>query len=154
MITADLFCWPVPNQYVACRRRGGSLVGKRVQQRQTRGLEVPGVAGHDREAVDQRGGSNQFIERVFCVRRAQISPKPRHVGIDVQDVARKALKDGSQPTFKTPRLQRIDAMPDQFDTTAQLADGDRRQKQGYSLLLRICKKPPNTSIGWMFCVPR
>lgn len=107
------------------------------------------VARDDGEAVDQCRRCNHLVERVLRTRRAQVTLNLRHVGTDIQDVAREIRQDGSQPTLKAPRLQRVTAMADQLDTATQLVDGDDRQEQRLCCCPGICKKPSNICIGPM-----
>jgi DNA-binding NarL/FixJ family response regulator len=59
---------------------------KRVEQPDANGLEVRHVAGDDGQVVDQRNGRDLFVQLMFGVRNAQLSPHLGSLGVESKNV--------------------------------------------------------------------
>ena len=84
------------------------------------------------EVIDQRNGSDLLVERMGWVGNSQLAPDLRRVRIKSENAFAKRFDDARHPRLKKPRLFSVAAAADEFDATAQLADGDGGKKHRLS----------------------
>jgi hypothetical protein len=88
-----------------------------------------------------------LVERIFRRWNPQSSPYLRGLLIEREDRVGVISGDRAEPAGQASRLREVTTMAYRFNSLAQLADRDRREKQWDALGRSITKESTNTGVG-------